>query len=317
MRLTLSLLLCAAAFAQEQTRTYTFANTQDSRQMQETLNMIRSMVEIRNVAVDPVQRTLTASGTPEQISLTTWLFTEVDRPPSRPPAVQVRDNSFPDPRAPQVKIFYYARLANPQQVQEVVNAIRSVSEIQRCFSLTGSGAILVRGSAEQVALAESIVRELDGSLAGARPKGVREYTFEDTFSPPERRTPAVRVYYPSSAGTAQDIVDLVNGLRSIAEIQRAVAFTASGAIVIRGSADQAKLTDWLVRELDQPTAGGSQYQWAGSTIRAAYLKHSDTAALVKQIREIGIQRVVSYPRQRALVIRGFPAQVAAAEPLLQ
>ena len=315
-------LVCAAAFAQEQTRTFTFAHTESPQHMQEMLHMIRSMAEVRNVSLDPAQRSLTAGGTPDQLAFITWLFTDLDRPASRPQSLQVRDSMFADPRADSAKIFYPAHLSTAQQVQEAVNAIRSISEIQRCVALNGPGAIVIRGNREQVALAEWIVGELDRSLAGKRPVGNREYNYPDTILYiPERRSTAVRLYYPASVSTPQDIQETVNGLRSVAEVQRAIAFTASGAILIRASNEQAELTDWLVKELEQGASAGANrdYQWRGGTVRSVWLaKSADLQATIVKVRQsTGMQRVVGLQRQRAIVMRGTPEQIAAAEPLLR
>jgi hypothetical protein len=322
IRLAALTLVCAAAFAQEQTRTYTFAHTQNPQHMQETVNTIRSILEVKNVSLDPAQRSLTAGGTLDQLTLITWLFTDLDRPVSRPQTLQVRDSTFPDPQTRSVKIFYPAHLSTAQQVQEVVNAIRSIAEVQRCVALNGPGAIVVRGTSEQMALAEWLVGEFDRSLAGKRPEGKREYDFSDAAQPNgDRRSPAVRIYYPASVSTPLDMQEMVNGLRSIAEVQRAVAFTASGAIVIRASNEQAVLTDWLVQELDKgaSAAGPSDYRFGGGTVRSAWLaKSADLPATVAKVRQSsGMQRVVALQRQRAIVMRGTPEQLAAADAVLR
>src|SRR5689334_970049 len=97
---------CASALAaQEEARTFTFAHTQDPRHMQEMVNMIRSTAEVRDVALDPAQRAVSISGaTRDQMALIAWMFTELDRPASRPQTLQVRDNTYNDPRASAVKI---------------------------------------------------------------------------------------------------------------------------------------------------------------------------------------------------------------------
>ena len=248
MRLiSLVALFAVAALAQqaEETRTFTFAHTQDPRFMQETLNTVRGIAEVQHAAVDPAQRSLTVAANPDQLGLITWLFTDLDRPASRPPSLEVRDNTFNDPRAPAVKIFYPAHLATAQQVQEVVNAVRSIAEVQRVMALSGPGAIVIRGSAEQVAFAEWIVGELDRSMAGKRPTGKREYNYPDTFSPADRRATAVRIYYPATVSTPADMQEPVNGIRSVADAQRVVAFTVTGAIVMRRAPRTgAELADW-------------------------------------------------------------------------
>jgi hypothetical protein len=320
LRFAVLALVCAAAFAQDQTRTFTFAHTQSPQQMQEVVNTVRSIGEIRNVSVDPLQRTLTVGGTADQLAFTAWLFTDLDKPAGSSTSLVIRENLHPDPRASAVRIFYLSRVSTPQQLQELVNAIRSIAELQRVVVVTAAGAIVARGEPSQVVLAEWIVREIDQSV-GTRPREVRKFQYEDTLLPVERRSPAVRMYFPASLSTPQDMQELVNGLRSIVEVQRVVAFTASGAILARSSDDQAALTDWLVKELDHGASAPAarDYAWRAGTVRSAWLaKSADLAATVARVRQTtGMQRVVGLQRQRAIVMRGTPEQLAAADAVLR
>jgi hypothetical protein len=321
LRFAVLTLVCAAAFGQEQTRTFTFAHAQSPQQMGEVVNTVRSIGEIRNVSVDALQRTITVGGTADQLAFASWLFTDLDKPAGASTSLVIRENLHPDPRASAVRIFYLSRVSTPVQLQELVNAIRSIAELQRVVPMTATAAIVARGEPNQIALAEWIVREIDQAAGGTRPREVRKFQFEDTHLSVERRTPAVRIYYPASLSTPMDMQETVNGLRSVAEVQRVVVITASGAIVSRSSDDQAALTDWLVKELDKgaSAAGPSDYSWRGGTVRSAWLaKGADLAATTAQVRQAtGMQRVVSLTRQRAIVMRGTPAQIAAAEPLLR
>jgi hypothetical protein len=320
--IALAIVCAACALAQEQTRTFTFAHTQDPRHMQEVLNTVRAVAEVQHAVLDPAQRSLAVGGTPDQLSFITWLFTDLDRPASRPQNLVVRDNTFSDPRSPAVKIFYPARFTTAQQVQDVVNAVRSIAEVQRVVALNGAGAIVARGNPEQIALAEWIVAELDRSMAGKRPAGIREYTYPDSdLQVVERRTTAVRIYYPASVSTPQDMQETVNGLRSFADVQRVVSFVTSGAIIARSNTEQATMMDWLVKELDAgaSASGSHDYRWSAGTVRSAWLpKAADLAGTVAKVRQMtGMQRVVGLQRQRAIVMRGTPDQLAAAEPLLR
>jgi type II secretory pathway component GspD/PulD (secretin) len=319
--LSLIALLAVTGLAQPAvtSRTFTFAHTQDQRHIQEMFNMIRGIAEVKDASVDPAQRTMTVAGNPDQLTLITWLFTELDRPASRPQSLQVRDNTFNDPSAPSVKIFYPANLATAQQVQEVINGVRSIAEVQRCMALSGPGAVVIRATSEQAALAEWIVAELDRSMSGKRPAGKREYSYPDTLYPPDRRATAVRIYYPAAVATPVDIQEMVNGIRSVADAQRVVAFSATGAIIQRTAPAQADLTDWLVKELDQASTGVREYRYAEGTVRATVLpKGADLSSTVAKLREsTGMRRVVALSRQRTIVMRGTAEQLAAAEPLLR
>jgi general secretion pathway protein D len=59
------------------------------------------------------------------------------------------------------KTFYLSNVNTPQELQEIVNAVRSVSELQRVVAYNSQNAIIVRGEADQVALAEKMIRDLD------------------------------------------------------------------------------------------------------------------------------------------------------------
>ncbi len=59
------------------------------------------------------------------------------------------------------KVFYLSNVNTPQELQEIVNAVRSVADIQRFFPYNSQNAIIAKGSADQVALAEKILHDLD------------------------------------------------------------------------------------------------------------------------------------------------------------
>jgi general secretion pathway protein D len=60
-----------------------------------------------------------------------------------------------------IKTFYLSNLSQPTELQDVVNALRQILEIARIQPLPSEGAIVVRGSPDQIALAEKLVDDLD------------------------------------------------------------------------------------------------------------------------------------------------------------
>jgi general secretion pathway protein D len=60
-----------------------------------------------------------------------------------------------------IKTFYLANLSQPTELQDVVNAMRQILEISRIQPLPSQGAIVVRGTPDQMALAEKLVGDLD------------------------------------------------------------------------------------------------------------------------------------------------------------
>jgi general secretion pathway protein D len=60
-----------------------------------------------------------------------------------------------------IKTFYLTNLSQPTELQDTVNAIRTLVEISRIQQLPSQGAIVVRGTPDQVALAEKIINDID------------------------------------------------------------------------------------------------------------------------------------------------------------
>jgi general secretion pathway protein D len=60
-----------------------------------------------------------------------------------------------------IRTFYLSNISAPTELQDVVNAIRSVLDVQRVQQLISQQAIVVRGTPDQVLLAEKMVSDFD------------------------------------------------------------------------------------------------------------------------------------------------------------
>jgi len=60
-----------------------------------------------------------------------------------------------------VRTFYLRNLTTPQELQEIATILRSVTDIRRVFTYNAQNIIMVRGTVDQVALAEKLVGDLD------------------------------------------------------------------------------------------------------------------------------------------------------------
>jgi len=60
-----------------------------------------------------------------------------------------------------LKTFYLSNISQPTELQDVVNAIRQVLDVQRVQQLLSQNALVVRGTPDQIALAEKLVDDLD------------------------------------------------------------------------------------------------------------------------------------------------------------
>jgi len=60
-----------------------------------------------------------------------------------------------------IKTFYLSNVATPTELQDLVNAMRQILEIPRIQQLPSQNAIVVRGTPDQVALAEKLISDID------------------------------------------------------------------------------------------------------------------------------------------------------------
>jgi general secretion pathway protein D len=62
-----------------------------------------------------------------------------------------------------IKTFYLANLSQQTELQDVVNTLRQILEVSRIQALPSQGAIVVRGTPDQIALSEKLVSDIDKS----------------------------------------------------------------------------------------------------------------------------------------------------------
>ena len=60
-----------------------------------------------------------------------------------------------------VKTFYLTNVSTPQELQEIATAIRGLTDIRRMFPVSSMNALIVRGPADKVALAEKVITDVD------------------------------------------------------------------------------------------------------------------------------------------------------------
>lgn len=59
------------------------------------------------------------------------------------------------------RVFYLQNVTSPQELQEVMSGMRTVVDVRKVFPINSQSAIAVRGSSDQIALAEKILMDLD------------------------------------------------------------------------------------------------------------------------------------------------------------
>ncbi len=143
------------------------------QELQEMTTLIRSIGDIRRLFTYGPPRALTFRGTRDELALAEWLFDELDKPaneqsPAQGPAPHRYRAPYSDEDT--VRVFYLPRNATVQGFQEMATRIRTATKIRRAFTYNPRRALAVRGTADQIALAEQMIQELDKLTA---PKDAR------------------------------------------------------------------------------------------------------------------------------------------------
>lgn len=332
-----ALLACPAfgqpAPGQDVDRVFHFTNSPLPQSRQEICNMVRAIAAIQKASVNDGAGVLAVSGTAAQVAMAEWLFYDMDRPANAPlPGKASLEYNLQGSANDVVRIFYLANSPGPQSSQEIINAIRSLGDIQRVMIYNASRALAMRGTVEQIALAEWMINLLDVPAGGlGQDSGRHEFVMAGLPPMAGTTSSVARAFYPKYADTAQGLRETVNLVRTITEIPRAVGVTVPRALAMRGTAEQAALADWLIQQLDQPAGAPNQnpaaleYRMAGSAnpvVRVFYPAHADTPQALQGVVGLvrsttSIYRAVAYNATKALALRGTGDEMARAEQLLR
>lgn len=326
--LTFALLLAGPAFGQPaaDSKVFHFAHTETPQGFQEVVNAIRAIAELQQVSLVTESKAVAVKGPAEKLSMAEWLFRALDLPAEISTGGKFE---FATPGATNdlARVFYIVRAGNPQGMQEIVNAIRSIGELQRVMVCNQPRAIALRGTAAQVALAEWLIDALD-KPAGAPASATQSRTLTaNEFRRPDGSAPVAKVLYPPFMKTPQHLQEGVSMVRTIAEIQRVMAHSAVGAIILRGSAEQAALAEWLLNSLNKPsTASGpalpSEGRQPEMITRVFHLANLNALSryqeLLDRLRtQAHVMRLTIYTPERAIALRAPAEQVAAAERMVR
>jgi len=101
-----------------------------------------------------------------------------------------------------LRTFYLSNLSSTTELQDVTNTLRTVLELQRLQQLPSQNAIVVRGTPDQVALAEKLINDLDK----ARPEVMVEVAVMQVSKDKLRQ---LGIQYPFST-TANPTITLTN-----------------------------------------------------------------------------------------------------------
>lgn len=312
------ILLASAAWAQDVPRTYRFANISTTQGYQQIANVFRMCGDIKDISVDDAARTLVTHGTPEQMALTDWLFSQLDVKGTPAPVSHQYQTTGP---IPVVRVFYFAHTPSTASAQEIVNVVRTGADVARAAVSWESRSLTVRATSDSVAAAAWLFSQLDAAepSPGA---ATQSYRLPGVFDP------EMRVVHLAHATQPVEIQELINSVRIIAETNRVFPVNLPGIIMMRGTADMIATAQWLLAQLDVapnqqgPAPHEQQVPTTWDPVaHVFYLKPTVTPAAAQQIvntirASAKVQRIYPCNHVNAVAVRGSAAQITEAATLI-
>ena len=226
-------LLLAALFApaaeQVTEQAFNLAQAQTRRDVLEVATVMRAVAGVRQVFVNDQQKSVTVRGTADEVRLAEWLVAALDRPATVP-----QEYAMPGPGDDRIRVFHLTHAETPQDLNEMVTLIRTLADAQHASVYNLPKALVLRGNAWRISLAEWLIGELNQPPNTPSPAGPREYHLQGVSDDEN----LVRIFY-THARTSEELWSIVKGMRSAVKVlPRSFVNTARGAIIVRASAEK-------------------------------------------------------------------------------
>ena len=164
-----------------------------------------------------------------------------------------------------VKTFYLGNVSGPTDLQDIVNAIRTVLEVQRIQQIPSQSAIVIKGTPDQLALASKMIDDIDKSkpevivdvwVAQVRRDKLRNLG----ITPPQNLTVALQGTNTTSTGTGTGTTTTSGGGLNFNDLQHlnstnyAVTIDPLKAVAILSDTDSKIMQNPKIRATDNEKA---------------------------------------------------------------
>ena len=223
------------------------------QQIQEILTILRTVGDIQKIFNDTELSDLVVHGTANQLALVDYIVKAVDIIPGTVTVAAAPEFHYSDRGTPNdvVRVFYLSHTSTPQQMQEILTALRTVASIQKVFNYTPLNALTIRGTAGYLAASEFIIHSLD---LPADAKNLPPAEFNIPANVPDGNV--IGVYYTSNF-SGKKLAGGVTLLRDTLQLKYTFMKTAPPALIYRGTSDQIAKAEQLIKQNDQPTESSS------------------------------------------------------------
>jgi hypothetical protein len=193
------------------------------------VTVIRTVAGVRQVFLNDEQKSVTVRGTVDEVRLAEWLVAVLDRPATVP-----QEYAMPGPGDDRVRVFHLTHAETPQDLNEMVTLIRTLADARHVSVYNPPKALVLRGNAWRISLAEWLIGELNQPANTPPPAGPHEYRLQGVSDDEN----LVRIFY-TRARTSEELWRIVAGMRSAVKmLPRSFINTARGAVIVRASAEK-------------------------------------------------------------------------------
>ena len=234
-------LSACAAFGQDTARVFHLHHIDQTQDLNEFTTLVRTISDIPQVSADAAQKTLSVRGTASQVAIAEFLFTELDRqtvPDSVTQEFRVSNNADDV-----VRIFFAPYTATVQQFQEIATTVRTIAEIRRVFTYNTPRALIVRGTADQIALTSWMVNELGKPVTAGTASTTYQYASND-----RNGENLVRVFYVKDTPTVAVFQQLATQIRTTTHMRRVFTYNESRALALRGNEAQLATAEQMLQD---------------------------------------------------------------------
>jgi len=237
----------------EAVRLFYLDRGQTVEELREFVGMLRNIPDLPRAFTSNTIKALAVRGTPALMAWADWVVNEAGktrpapRQHSESPQYLMPADPGLAPNENVARIFYFANAPTLLDFQEASALIRVLADVQRAYTFNTAHAFAVRGTSDQLALAEWLFNELDQP---AHPNPSHKSDVYNSRVADRENAVAVRVFYLPNIQMVQEFDRIALSVSSGANVRRVFTFSSQRAIAVRGTTDQVAATERLLADSD-------------------------------------------------------------------
>jgi hypothetical protein len=308
IRYTLALLAATVVYGQtSSSQAFHLTTVPSAPALREIGTILRTVAGIEQVHLDEAKSDITVIGTDAEREAAAWIVKQLDTTSPRP-----AEYTYPG-GSETIRILYLTNTPSQRGLNEVITALRVVSNVQRIFTYSPGHEIVLRSNIEKAALAVWTAQQLDVSPDDESRLRAHDYAI------PGEPGQAAKVIYLTHPGQPADLNELVTILRTVADIQAIFTRSEPQGMAFRGSLSNVQLATLIVEQLDNASFKPAEYAYPGGkeAIRILYLENTPSQQglneVITALRAVAnVQRIFTCTRLHGIVLRATTEKAALA-----